>query len=99
MDSSIAALLGALIGGGATVLANLALAKSQNRQRRLQAATDLAIKEHEFDLINHKSGKNLKFSMLAEYVAYHDAALNRIEKGLDNTPDALEELAKKFGVI
>ena len=99
MDSGFAALIGALIGGGSTVSAQYFISKSQRRQQRIQAATSLAIKEHEFDVALRAEGKKLKYSLLGEYVAYHDAALARLDHGLQNTPDVLEELAKKYGVV
>lgn len=99
MDSGIAALLGALVGGSATFAASLFQSKVNAMQQRVRTATELAIKEHEFDLvIRTEKAEKRPYSLLSNYVAFHNAALKELETGKDNTPEHLEELAKKFGV-
>jgi hypothetical protein len=98
MDAGVAALLGALVGGGTTFAANLVQTKVASRHNRARTAADLAIKEHELDVLLHKEGQKLKESLIAEYVAFHSALLANLEHGVDNTPDVVEALAKKYGV-
>ncbi len=98
MGAGMAALFGALIGGGTTFAANFFQTKVAIRHNRARTATDLAIKEHEFDLLLHQEGQKLKESSLAEYVAFHSALLANLDKGRENTPDVVAEFAKKYGV-
>lgn len=98
MDSGFAALLGALIGGGATVAANYIQMHTSRTQQRIKTAAELASKEHDFDVVLRKEGKKLPYSMISQYVGFHDAILRELEKGQGITVKRLEELSREYDV-
>lgn len=98
MDSGVAALLGALVGGATSLIANYIQARAQRKQDLIKIATDLAKKEHDFDLLLHKEGKKLDSSLIAEYTAFYVAVLGDLDQGREVTPARTLELAKRYGV-
>jgi hypothetical protein len=98
MDSGIAALFGALVGGGATVAVNYVQIRSNAAQQRIKTATELAQKEHGFDILLREDGAKRNYSLLSQYVLYYDAILRGLGKGQSISVSQLDELAKTYQI-
>jgi len=98
MDASVAALLGALIGGGVTVAVGYFQVRVSRTQERIRTAAELASKEHDFDIILRSEGKKLSYSLISQYVGFHEAVLREMEAGKGISLKRIEELSKNYGV-
>jgi hypothetical protein len=67
LDSGIAALLGALIGGGITLVGTWIQSKQQTRRDLIKIATEVALKEFE-EILKFKTGK---VQPLETFIAYN----------------------------
>ena len=97
MDSGVAALCGALVGGGITAVISYIQARSAERQNRIKIAADLGLAEwnvmHELGREHAADGKKVSVMPLFSCIAHQALMLELIEKG-ELTPEAVEQATK-----
>src|SRR4030081_2810242 len=95
MDSALAALLGALIGSGASVGAMIIQQRQQNRRDLLKIATEMAREDwkNRFDVLA-KRGSNVQMPPVTAFVLYHYRVLLALAKG-NFTSETVIELERE----
>jgi hypothetical protein len=94
MNTTIAGLLGALIGSGASLLGLAIQQHYQTKRERLKIAADLALSEfkHDLELANNSGGGLI--APISVYVIYHARMLEEMSKGCI-TPETIKMLSEE----
>ncbi len=95
MDSLLSALVGALIGAGASVITVWIQAASQAKRERIRLVTEIAMADYKHNVeLARASGKASKIPPATLYFHYHLELAKLMERGTI-TPNGLEKLTKE----
>jgi hypothetical protein len=98
MSSALAALLGALVGAGASVIAMLIQQRYQNKRELLKIAADLALREYDrrAELLLQTGGGRMP--PISAYVHYQMRVLEHMARGTF-TPETIRTLTEEYDRI
>jgi hypothetical protein len=95
MDPLLSGLIGALIGGGATVLAVWIQASSQAKRERIRIVTEIAMADYKYAVeLARDAGKYGKIPPATLYFHYHLELAKLMESGTI-TSSGLEKLTRE----
>lgn len=98
MSATVAALLGALIGAGASVLAMVIQQRYQNKRELLRIAADLALQDHirRSELLTKSGGGRMP--PVSAFVHYQMRVLEHMSTGKFN-PGTIKALSEEYEQI